>query len=160
MKKQSAWLGLILFFSISVQAYPNIGDKVQWTGTLTQQDGKSLPVRITKEIIQHDEPTNKWKIKYEVSLGLTSATKIIDEELQFNQNTLKEILKTCVEKGGQREEVSTSAGKYQTCRLKEKTPDGFVIEKWWGDIPFGVVGKTTIAPSAKPLDAESLLVGL
>lgn len=151
-----------LLLSGAVFAYPNIGDKVQWTGVVSQPNGGSTEVKISKEVISFDKKTSKWTVKYEATMGAETTTKLIEEEDLFSPKRYKEIIAQCTSQGGVLEKVKAPAGTYETCKITTTTSEGTLVEKWWGNIPFGVVSKNTRAPNAggtKP-DLNSVIAGL
>lgn len=123
--------------------YPAIGDKVTWSGTMKNALGESSDVQITKEVIDFNYKSKLWKVKVHTQIGENSSDEILDIAELFTPERYQEVLKNCELRGGVIEEVSTNPGKYKTCKTRTITDDGVTIEKWIGDLPFGVVSKTT-----------------
>lgn len=161
-------MALFIFFmtfliSAVAFAYPNVGDKVQWTGSVSRADGNYVPVKIIKEVTAFDKNSAKWTVKYETTIGQETTTKMLEVDSLFSPDRYKEIIAHCEEQGGILEKVAAPAGTYETCKITTTTSEGISIERWWGNIPFGVVGKNTRSPqdTKNPqLDIESLLAGL
>lgn len=124
-------------------SYPAIGDKVTWSGTMKNALGESSDVQITKEVIDFKHHSKLWKVKVHTQIGKESSDEVIEVAELFTPERYQDILKNCELHGGVIEEVSTNPGKYKTCKTRTITSDGMLIEKWIGDIPFGVVSKTT-----------------
>ncbi|MGE5084786.1 MAG: hypothetical protein ACM3MG_00695 [Bacillota bacterium] len=148
-------LSLILASSQAF-AYPSVGDKVTWSGTLKNPLGESSEVLITKEVIDFNQDTKHWKIKIQTHIGKESSEEIVDVADLFTHERYENILKNCESQGGVIEEVITNPGKYKTCKTRTITEDGILVEKWMGDIPFGVVSKSTqeqagVASSKSPV---------
>jgi hypothetical protein len=132
--------------SAFVHAYPNIGDKVTWSGDFKTADGNNSEVHITKEVVGFNSKSKIWKVKIDTTVGTESLSETIETADLFTPEKYKQVLKECEAHGGVIETMETSPGKYKTCKIST-TEDGIVIEKWWGDIPFGIVSKATRAPT-------------
>lgn len=141
----------LLLFASTTFAYPNVGDRVQWTGTINLSDGSQTPVHIIKEVIGYSEKTRRWTIQYNTKIGDHTLSRLAEEENLHSPAQFKTILATCTTQGGKIENLKTDVGTYQTCKLSTTTPEGIVEEKWWGDIPFGVVSKSTKEYNAKAI---------
>ncbi|WP_374073522.1 hypothetical protein [Bdellovibrio bacteriovorus] len=143
--------------------YPNVGNKVQWTGEVTHPDGTSVEVKIVKEVIAQDRKTKKWTVKFVATMGSETTTQIIEVDSLYSPERYKEIMANCILQGGKIEKITTPAGMYDTCKMTMVTADGSTVEKWWGDIPFGVVSKNTRDASTgevKKPDLNSVVAGL
>ncbi len=158
---------LLIFFSLFLfsclsEAYPSVGDKVKWTGSVNTLEGGVTPVIITKEVVKFNSASKKWTVKYEAAMGEDRTSKLIEVEELYSPTKFKEILAKCEAEGGLREKVTAPAGTYETCKMTVTTEDGVRVEKWWGDIPFGVVGKNTqdLKTRANKLDLNSIVAGL
>ncbi len=156
-------VGLLLFLCVTQSlAYPGVGDKVQWTGIIRLLDGSSTPVHISKEVSAFNTQTQMWTIKLETTLGEKKSSKVIEVAELYTPDKFQSLLSECTSKGGSREKITAPAGTYDTCKITETTPEGLIVEKWWGDIPFGVVSKSTKDFTTKVdlKDLDSLLAGL
>jgi hypothetical protein len=159
----SSWIvSAILLLSASAHAYPTIGDKVTWSGTVNNTTGSS-EITITKEIIAFDKDSKKWKVKTDTKIGENSTSETVEMAELFTPDRFKDIIKNCEEKGGVIEQITTHPGKYKTCKMTTVSNNGVLIEKWWGDIPFGVVSRNTkdqngVAQSESPI--QSLVTDL
>lgn len=132
-----------LILTSLAQAYPHIGDKVQWTGSLQLKTGTIAPVHITKEVVGFNGTSKKWRVKYVAAVGDKITTEFIETADLYTPDKHKKTISACTDQGGVLEDVSTSIGKYRTCKLTTKLSSGMVIDKWWGDIPFGIVVRNT-----------------
>jgi len=145
-------------------AYPSVGDRVQWTGSVTQANGTAVPVKITKEVMSFNKDTSRWVVKFEATMGAETTSKTVEEEHLFTRDQFKKILAQCEAQGGKLEKIAAPAGIYETCKTVTTAADGTLVEKWWGDIPFGVVSKSTRAPILKgkmaKTDLNSVIAGL
>ena len=148
--------------ALHAEAYPSVGDKVSWMGEINR-NGESLDVKITKEILSHDEKNNLWKIRIDASIGSENNSHIVETSDMYTPDQFKGIIADCVRKGGKLEKLNAPAGSYNTCKMSTTLADGTLVERWWGDIPFGVVSKSTRdsgkIPVAKP-DLDSIIAGL
>ncbi|UXR63276.1 hypothetical protein EZJ49_09320 [Bdellovibrio bacteriovorus] len=153
---------IISLIPLTVVAYPSIGDKVSWTGEINR-NGETLGVKITKEILSHDKENHLWKIRIDASIGDENNSHIVETPDMYTPEKFKSIIADCVRKGGKLEKLKAPAGTYNTCKMSTTLTDGTLIERWWGDIPFGVVSKSTRdsgkIPVAKP-DLDSIIAGL
>lgn len=144
-------------------AYPNVGDKVSWTGTLHSINGESNDVKITKEVIGHDSRKNTWKVRIEAIVGTEKTSETIETADLYSPEKFKNLIASCEKNGGSLEKLQAPAGTYDTCKMSVTLSDGSQIERWWGDIPFGVVSKSTRdsgkMPISKP-DLNSIIAGL
>lgn len=144
MLKQFFWiLAAATLLTSFAQAYPRIGDKVQWKGSLQLKNGDSSPVHITKEVVNFDEATKKWRVKYVATVGDKVTTEFIETDDLYSPEKHKKMISGCLDQGGKLEDVATSIGKYQTCKITTQTASGMTVDKWWGDLPFGVVSRNT-----------------
>ncbi|XGC79595.1 hypothetical protein ACES2L_09680 [Bdellovibrio bacteriovorus] len=161
--KRFGFTALILFLASYAGAYPNVGDKVTWNGTMNMVDGTKEEIKITKEVLAFNKETRKWTVKYDADIGKDRTSKISEVEDLYSPEKYKEILASCVQKGGILEDITTSVGMYKTCKLTSIGSDGSIVEKWWGNLPFGVVSRKTQDASsqiAKRPDLNSILTGL
>lgn len=151
----------MLLFSLESYSYPEVGDKVRWTGSVNTQGGQTS-VNITKEVVSYNKDTKKWIVRYEVIMGEEKITKLLEVDELYSPERYKEILSHCSSQGGTLEKITAPAGTYETCKISTTTADGILIEKWWGNIPFGVVGKNTrdITTKSNKLDLNSIVAGL
>lgn len=134
---------MALSYAFFAPAYPHIGDKVQWKGSFKLRSGDVTPMHIVKEVVGFDEASKKWKVKYVATVGNQVTTEFIETSELYSPEKHKAMISKCQTLGGTIEKVTAPAGVYETCKLISKTPDGMTEEKWWGDIPFGVVGRNT-----------------
>ncbi|WP_374030474.1 hypothetical protein [Bdellovibrio bacteriovorus] len=150
-------------FITTALAYPNVGDKVSWTGTMSTVNGETNAVKITKEVIGHDEKKNIWKIKIEAVVGTEKTSETMEISDLYSPAKYKALIADCVKNGGTLEKLIAPAGTYDTCKMSMTMADGTMVERWWGDIPFGVVSKNTRdsgkMPISKP-DLNSIIAGL
>lgn len=144
--RSAIYFTFVTLSSAFVHAYPNIGDKVTWSGEFKTADGGNSEVHITKEVVGFNSDSKIWKVKIETKVGKESLTETIETADLFTPQKYTQVLKDCEAQGGVIETLETNPGKYKTCKLST-TEDGIVIEKWWGDIPFGIVSKATRAPT-------------
>lgn len=148
----------VLGCSGNLLAYPNVGDRVEWKGTAQMQKESPVPLIITKEIIAFDARKSLWSVQYKVTMGNQTETKVLEEKDIYTPAHFKKVLATCTDQGGVLEDLETTVGSYKTCKLTNKLSDGTFIEKWWGDIPFGIVSKNTRSPvrnDTAPIDMAS-----
>ncbi|WP_413584507.1 hypothetical protein [Bdellovibrio sp. HCB274] len=146
--------GVIVFTFVMVSgltalAYPNIGDKVTWSGTFKDTQGKTTEIQITKEVVGFNSDNKHWKVKKHTKVGDESASETIETLDLFTPEKYKQVLENCEKQGGVIETLETNPGKYKTCKTSTTDTSGVVIEKWWGDIPFGIVSKSTRGPSGE-----------
>ncbi|WP_413557427.1 hypothetical protein [Bdellovibrio sp. HCB209] len=132
--------------SLFAKAYPSIGDKVTWSGDFKNAEGKSSEIHITKEVIAFEKSTKTWKVKINTKIGDETLAETIETADLFSPDKYKETLASCEKNGGVIETLETNPGKYKTCKISITNADGVIIEKWWGDIPFGIVSKATKVP--------------
>ncbi|MGZ3770562.1 MAG: hypothetical protein ACXVCP_13325 [Bdellovibrio sp.] len=144
MKTAACFSTLLFLVGSLAPAYPNVGDKVKWEGMISLVDGTQTSVKIVKEVQKYNAETKKWTVKFETTFGKES-TSIQTTEVDdlFNPDKYKDILSNCTSKGGTIEQFTAPAGTYETCKMTTVTEDGVVVEKWWGNIPFGIVSKAT-----------------
>ncbi len=147
---------LTVLASLSAGAYPEVGDTVQWKGEVKSLNGSSMPLTIKKEITGYDSGNKLWQIKTLTKVGSKETTETKHIADVFTQDRYKEIMRTCVEKGGRLEKITTNTGTYETCRSTLTTTDGVQIVQWWGDLPFGIVTKNTKDQGKKPFSDEDL----
>lgn len=143
--------------------YPAIGDKVTWSGELQQSDGFIHKVQITKEVLAFDKDKKLWTIKVEALLGTQKTSEVFEIENLYSPEQYKDLMSKCVSKQGILEELHLDVGTYKTCKLSSTTPGGTRVEKWWGDLPFGIVSKTTLERESidhHAPDIRTVLIGL
>lgn len=132
----------ILLAAVSF-AYPNVGDKVRWEGSINLVDGSTTPIKIVKEVLKHDPETKKWTVKYETTLGHDVSSEISEVDELFSPDKFKELIAHCTANGGTLQTFKAPAGTYETCKTTTVNSEGVTVEKWWGNIPFGIVSKAT-----------------
>ncbi len=163
MMIQNLTAGFIFLAAATAMAYPTVGDKVEWTGTIENSSGTPTQVKVVKEVLSHDTVTGKWTIKKDVTVDsqTTSETKL--EDSLYSPEQYQQTIATCEANSGKLEEITVPAGTFKACLLTTVTPDGTVDEKWWGDVPFGVV-RRNLTEAAKSqvtkLDLNSIINGL
>lgn len=148
-----------IFWIGTSYGYPSVGDKVEWRGTVQNSHDQPRNVVITKEVLAFNDSTSQWTVQYKISLGedVVTQTQVVDKLHTPEQS--KKILSECDSLGGHLENIETAVGPFKTCKLATTTEEGTIVEKWWGDIPFGVVSKSTrnITTQAPPAGIDSLL---
>lgn len=144
-------------------AYPAVGDKVTWSGDFRKKDGTSYKIQITKEVISYDKSSKAWKVKIDALLGADKSSDTFETADLYSPEQYKDLMANCATKGGSLEDLKLEIGTYKTCKLSTTTADGTLVEKWWGDMPFGVISKTTRETgnlvSSNP-DIKTVLKGL
>lgn len=133
----------LLLISSQALAYPSVGDKVTWSGQFQRIDGTSYKIQITKEVVAFQEKENIWKVKVDAVMGSESSSDIFESKNLYSPSQYKALLSDCTNQGGLIEDLKLNIGTYKTCKLSTTLEDGTLVEKWWGDIPFGVISKTT-----------------
>ncbi|WP_413581858.1 hypothetical protein [Bdellovibrio sp. HCB288] len=139
----------VMLSGFAAMAYPNVGDKVTWSGNFKDTQGVTTEIHITKEVVGFNSDTKQWKVKKHTKVGKEDATETIEVADLYNPEKYKEVLENCEKQGGVIETLETNPGKYKTCKISTTDSSGVVIEKWWGDIPFGIVSKSTRGPSGE-----------
>ncbi|WP_413293539.1 hypothetical protein ACLSU7_00380 [Bdellovibrio sp. HCB185ZH] len=132
--------------SLQAMAYPSVGDKVTWSGDFKTAEGVASEVQIIKEVVAYNKDTKVWTVKINTRVGQETSTQTIETADLYTPAKYSAMLTQCKDKGGVLETLETNPGKYKTCKITT-TENGVVIEKWWGDIPFGIVSKATRAPT-------------
>lgn len=160
---KSLLISVSFLFCASAFAYPAVGDKVEWAGSIDRLDGTSTQIKVVKEVLSHDTVTKKWTIKKDVTINseTTSETKI--EETLYSPEQYKQTLANCEANSGKIEEITVPAGTFKSCMLTSISADGTVDEKWWGDAPFGVVRRNLTEGTngtTTNLDLNSIINGL
>jgi hypothetical protein len=153
----------LVFLPTTSWAYPTVGDKVEWAGTIETQGGTTTQVKVVKEVLSHDTITGKWTVKKDVTIDskTTSETKL--EDSLYSPEQYQQTIASCEANAGKLEEITVPAGTFKSCMLTTIGTDGTVDEKWWGDVPFGVVRKnlTEVNKGATTkLDLNSIINGL
>lgn len=143
MKIAMCFSALFFLYTSHSFAYPNVGDKVKWEGSINLVDGSTTPIQITKEVLKYNSETKKWTVRYQATVGNDTSTEINEVDELFSPAKYKEVISTCTSKGGELQMFTAPAGTYETCKMITTNSEGVVVEKWWGDIPFGVVSKAT-----------------
>lgn len=151
----------VLFLSSACLAYPDVGDRVSWTGEIVSSRGEKQSIHITKEVLSKNADS-QWKVKISATVGSqkTEQTTLVRD--LFTPEQYKSLMTSCQNNGGVVEKLSAPAGTYDTCKLTNILPDGTLVERWWGDIPFGVVSKSTrtAGTSTHNPDVNSIVAGL
>lgn len=129
---------------VETLVYPQIGNKVEYSGTIQLEDGSSLPYTKSLEITSFDEILKEWVIAEEVSVDQTKSTDTddADEKDLYTHAKYQTLIQTCVGAGGVIEKIKVAAGEFDTCKMTMSEMDDTVIETreiWYGDVPFGVV---------------------
>lgn len=124
--------------------YPQVGNKVEYVGTLQLEDGSSLPYAKSLEITAFDEILKEWVIAEEVSVDQVKSTDTddADEKDLYTQTKYQTLIQTCVGAGGALERITVAAGDFDTCKITTTEMDDTVSETreiWYGDVPFGIV---------------------
>lgn len=162
MKNSLLVLAFLTCLPLGTWAYPAVGDKVTWSGNLKRVDGTDYNIKITKEVVAFDAKESSWKIKVDAIMGQQKSSDIFITKDLYSPKQYKELLANCTSKGGSLESLKLDIGEYQTCKLTTMAEDGTRIEKWWGDIPFGVISKTTrdSGQVAQTPELKAILTGL
>ncbi len=153
----------LLFAASFADAYPEVGDRVEWVGSIDNQDGKAIQIKVTKEVLSRDEKSKSWSVKKVIQFGDETTEEINDVKNLYAPEQFKQTLESCEKSGGKLEEVTVPAGTYATCKITTVTDEGRVDDRWWGDVPFGLVRKNTTnrnAAANKKLDLRSVMAGL
>ncbi|MNK86841.1 hypothetical protein D3C87_1067620 [compost metagenome] len=160
---KSLFAAVAFFFTAYAFAYPAVGDKVEWAGSIDRLDGTSTEIKVVKEVLGHDTVTKKWTIKKDVTINseTTSETKL--EDSLYSPEQYQQTIANCESNSGKIEEITVPAGTFKSCMLTTIGSDGTVDEKWWGDVPYGVVRRNltegTKGATTK-LDLNSIINGL
>lgn len=147
MKAAKLFAGIVFFASTYAMAYPMVGDKVEWTGTVVGTDGTTTEVKGSKEVLSQDPTTMKWLVKSWVQMGKWERCETKEKKNLYSSEKWQEIMTNCVTRGGVMEEITVPAGTYNTCKMTKTGDDkgghhgddGDSVTMWWGDVPFGLV---------------------
>ncbi|MGZ3774434.1 MAG: hypothetical protein ACXVCY_11275 [Pseudobdellovibrionaceae bacterium] len=163
MKAVLFFFTFFLFYGLQTYAYPNVGDKVKWEGNISLIDGSTTPVQIVKEVLKYNPQAKKWTVRYQATIGKNTSTEINEVDELYSPEKFKTLLAECTSHGGVLQKFKAPAGTYETCKITTTNSEGVVVEKWWGDIPFGVVSKATKDSrdfKDKKIDPTSLIADL
>ena len=130
--------GAVLFGASLSMAYPAVGDKVEWTGSIAYSNGTSVPVKVTKEVLSYNDTTKKWTVREDKIVGDKIESETEEKKWLFDSAKYAKIIAECVTKGGALEDVTVPGGTFATCTFT-KTDDDETKQKWIGDVPWGVV---------------------
>lgn len=144
MKAAKLFAGIVFFASTYAMAYPMVGDKVEWTGTVVGTDGTTTEVKGSKEVLSQDPTTMKWLVKSWMQMGKWERCETKEKTNLYSSEKWQMIMTNCVVHGGVMEEITVPAGTYNTCKMmktwdKGGHHDGDSVTMWWGDVPFGLV---------------------
>ncbi|MFS4458503.1 hypothetical protein [Bdellovibrio sp. HCB2-146] len=137
-------LGAILLGAIQAWAYPKVGDKAEWAGTIVSGDGTSVAVKVTKEVMSFNETTKKWTVKEEKTIGDKMETETNEVSRLYSSEDYTKVIAMCESKGGKLESITVPAGTYNTCSYTKSDKgkdDDETVTKWIGDVPFAIVKK-------------------
>ena len=138
MMTKSLLAAAVAFTASFAMAYPSVGDKVEWTGSIAYSNGTSVPVQITKEVVSYNDSTKKWTVKEDKTVGSVTETETEEESNLFDSARYARIIIECIGKGGTLEDITVAGGTFSTCGYSV-TDDDEVKQKWIGDVPFGLV---------------------
>lgn len=122
-------------------AYPKVGDKAQYKGTLTQGTTPATELVVDKEVLLFNDLAKKWIVKVDETMNGSTKTELVDvdDAKMYTPAMYQQVMAQCVAKGGTVEAITTPAGNFNTCHGKMMEPDGDWKEAWIGDVPFGIV---------------------
>lgn len=161
MMVKSFLAGAVLFGASLSMAYPAVGDKVEWTGSIAYSNGTSVPVKITKEVLSYNDTTKKWTVKEDKTVGSKTETDIDDESWMFDSAKYARVIAECVSRNGVLEDVTVPGGTFSTCGYT-KTDDDETKTKWIGDVPWGIVKSIetdTEDGEVETLELSSIILG-
>lgn len=170
MKAKNIIAGLVFLAANYAVAYPMVGDKAEWKGSVVGTDGTSTEVLGSKEILEQDPTTMKWLVKSWMKMGKWERMETKETKKMYTPEKWTKIQTNCVAKGGVLEDVTVPAGTFSTCKFTKTDEDFMPMGKhddddgtmtmWWGDVPFGVVKATYVSESGKTKTIELSTVTL
>lgn len=150
MKARNILAGIVFLAANYAVAYPMVGDKVEWKGTVVGSDGTSTEVLGSKEILEQDPTTMKWLVKSWYKMGKWEKMETKYAKKMWTPEKWTTVQTNCVARGGMLEDVTVPAGTFSTCKFtksdedfvglgKHDDDDDGTMTMWMGDVPFGVV---------------------
>lgn len=139
MKARNVVAGLVFLASSFAMAYPMVGDKSEWTGTVVGPNG-TKEAKASMEVLSQDPTTMKWRVKSWMQVGTWERCETRDKSRLYTPEKWADILANCESKGGVIGEITVPAGTFNTCMMTKMDRDqdeSMVV--YWGDVPFGVV---------------------
>lgn len=126
--------------TLNAFAYPAVGDRVEYQGTVTQKDGTVIPLTLVKEVVSYNDTTKEFTVREEEDLNGAKKVDQNDESSLYTSERFKEISTNCVPQGGVIETITVPAGEFATCRVTTTDSEDAEPElTWFGDVPFGAV---------------------
>ncbi len=161
MKVRNFLAGALMLAATQALAYPTIGDKAEWTGTMVTQDGMSVPVIVIKEVMSYDETTMKWTVHTTKMVGDKVENETKEMFHMYTPEKYQKMIQNCVVHGGTLEDVTVGAGTYSVCSMEREC--GHVKKAMsYGDVPFGIVKKMVtdeMDGSVKTMELTSVTLG-
>lgn len=162
MKARNVVAGLVFLASSFAMAYPMVGDKSEWTGTVVGPNG-TKEAKASMEVLSQDPTTMMWRVKSWIQVGTWEGWQTRDKKSLYTPERWADILANCESKGGVVGEITVPAGTFNTCMMTEMknnrdTDHSAVV--YWGDVPFGVVKVVkTHYGKVKTLELSSVVSG-
>lgn len=130
----------VVFASSFAIAYPMVGDKVEYQGTVKKDPHPEQPINIKMEIKSFDAQKQEWIVQQDTTIGgqTYSETEDVDASDMFTPERVQYILTNCVARGGTLESVTVAAGAFDTCKMAKTTTEESK-EIWIAAVPFGIV---------------------
>lgn len=130
----------VVFASSFAMAYPVIGDKVEYQGTIKKDPNPEKAINIKMEIKSFDAQKQEWIIQQDTTVdGRTySETEDIDANDMFTPERVQYVLTNCAARGGVLESVTVPAGTFDSCKLTKANSEESK-EVWIAAVPFGIV---------------------
>jgi len=140
----------VLLASIQALAFPKVGDRAHFVGTLAAADGSTAAITLTLEITEYDSAADKYKVARTITnsaqptlVPVTSESWSSPAELASDAE-LAALLAGCTQRGGVLENITVKAGRFDTCKISH---DAVTIH--FGNVPFGI-----LSFSASPVTYE------
>jgi len=134
---RNLFLVTLLYCSSSL-AIPSVGDVARWEGKMILFVGR-MPMEHNffeqDEILSFDPAKKVYLVKQETSLNGIETVEISLDSMATDQS-INDKLKNCVEAKGHLEKITTKAGTFDTCSIKESDSSG-ETKTWHALVPFG-----------------------
>ena len=133
------WLSaLILIFSFTAEALPNVGDYIRFKGYETI-DGKEIEKNIELTILEARRSDQSYLVETVTTEIVSKAQDRKQEWMDVSDLDPTNTLANCERIKGARESVTTLAGVFDTCHVLMTNEKGQQPDVWIGKVPLGIV---------------------
>lgn len=136
---------LTFLASVSAFAYPAVGDKASFTGSMRTPQGQSVAIAADVGLVKFNKSADTFTRYARIAIGtdVQEGNEEVAAADLLSKDLVLQLIQSCASQGGRNETITVPAGSFATCAfpVEDQQATGTL---WIADVPFGLAKQISV----------------